>query len=122
MAVGNIKSRLIDVFTPAAASSDLQIRTRTGGQPTEVPPRSPAQILGQKEVYMVPNGHAALQGLSSILDEAMKELDSPYHRCFAVVPAEPTGCSVTGNYRHEDVAQGRWDNLVLKALLVLIQD
>ncbi|EJK61799.1 hypothetical protein THAOC_17648 [Thalassiosira oceanica] len=52
----------------------------------------------------------------------MEELDSPYHRCFAVVPAEPTGCSVTGNYRHEDVAQGRWDNLVLKALLVLIQD
>ena len=38
--------------------------------------------------------------------EAMEELDSPYHRCFAVVPAEPTGCSVTGNYRHEDVAQG----------------
>ncbi|EJK53955.1 hypothetical protein THAOC_26506, partial [Thalassiosira oceanica] len=24
----------IDEFTPAAASSDLQIRTRTGGQPT----------------------------------------------------------------------------------------
>ncbi|EJK63613.1 hypothetical protein THAOC_15717 [Thalassiosira oceanica] len=38
-AVGNIESRLIDEFTPAAASSDLQIRTRTGGQPTEVPPR-----------------------------------------------------------------------------------
>ncbi|EJK67671.1 hypothetical protein THAOC_11267, partial [Thalassiosira oceanica] len=39
-AVGNIESRLIDEFTPAAASSDLQIRTRTGGQPTvptEVP-------------------------------------------------------------------------------------
>ena len=34
----------------------------------------------------------------------------------------PTGCSVTANYRHEDVAQGRWDNLVLKALLVLIQE
>ncbi|EJK71197.1 hypothetical protein THAOC_07388, partial [Thalassiosira oceanica] len=31
--------------------------------------------------------------------EAMEELDSPYHRCFAVVPAELTGCSVTGNYR-----------------------
>ncbi|EJK59085.1 hypothetical protein THAOC_20732 [Thalassiosira oceanica] len=38
MAVGNIESRLIDEFTPAAASpSDLQIRTRTGGQPTEPP-------------------------------------------------------------------------------------
>ncbi|EJK76112.1 hypothetical protein THAOC_02141, partial [Thalassiosira oceanica] len=35
MAVGNIESKLIDVFTSAAASSDLQIRTRTGGQPTE---------------------------------------------------------------------------------------
>ncbi|EJK52585.1 hypothetical protein THAOC_28122, partial [Thalassiosira oceanica] len=33
MAVGNIESKLIDVFTSAAASSDLQIRTRTGGQP-----------------------------------------------------------------------------------------
>ncbi|EJK64540.1 hypothetical protein THAOC_14718, partial [Thalassiosira oceanica] len=65
-AVGNIESRLIDAFTPAAASSDLQIRTRTGGQPTEVPPRSPTQISGQKEVWMVPDGHAALQGLSSI--------------------------------------------------------
>ncbi|EJK59400.1 hypothetical protein THAOC_20383 [Thalassiosira oceanica] len=66
MAVGNIKSRLIDVFTPAAASSDLQIQTRTGGQPTEVPPRSPTQISGRKEVRMVPDGHAVLQGLSSI--------------------------------------------------------
>ncbi|EJK71727.1 hypothetical protein THAOC_06806, partial [Thalassiosira oceanica] len=69
-AVGNIESRLIDAFTPAAASSDLQIRTRTGGQPTEVPPRcrrgAPTQISGQKEVWMVPDGHAALQGLSSI--------------------------------------------------------
>ena len=46
--------------------------------------------------------------------EAMEELDSPYHRCGAVVSVEPTGCSVTSNYRHEDVAQGRWDNLVLK--------
>ena len=54
--------------------------------------------------------------------EAMEELDSPYHRCFAVVPAEPKGCSVTGRYRHEDVAQGRWDKKVLKALLVLFQD
>ncbi|EJK66533.1 hypothetical protein THAOC_12544, partial [Thalassiosira oceanica] len=34
-AVGNIESKLIDEFTPAAASSDPQIRTRTGGQPTE---------------------------------------------------------------------------------------
>ncbi|EJK66496.1 hypothetical protein THAOC_12584, partial [Thalassiosira oceanica] len=32
------RSRLIDEFTPAAASSNVQIRTRTGGQPTEVPP------------------------------------------------------------------------------------
>ncbi|EJK75194.1 hypothetical protein THAOC_03092, partial [Thalassiosira oceanica] len=55
--------------------------------------------------------------------EAIDELDSPYHRCCcAVVPAEPTGCSVTANYRHEDVAQGRWDKKVLKALLVLMQD
>ncbi|EJK54704.1 hypothetical protein THAOC_25646, partial [Thalassiosira oceanica] len=53
--------------------------------------------------------------------EAMEELDSPYHRFCAVVPVEPTGCSVTGRYRHEDVAQGRWEQKVLKALLVLIQ-
>ncbi|EJK74237.1 hypothetical protein THAOC_04095, partial [Thalassiosira oceanica] len=53
--------------------------------------------------------------------EAMEELDS-LSCCCAIVPAEPTGCSVTANYRHEDVAQGRWDNLVLKALLVLMQD
>ncbi|EJK60045.1 hypothetical protein THAOC_19671, partial [Thalassiosira oceanica] len=70
MAVANIESKLIDVFTSAAASSDLQIRTRTGGQPTEVPneepPRSPTQMSGQKEVVMVPDGHAALQRLSSI--------------------------------------------------------
>ncbi|EJK45929.1 hypothetical protein THAOC_35431 [Thalassiosira oceanica] len=39
--------------------------------------------------------------------EAMEELDSPYHHCCAVVPVEPTGCSVTANYRHEDVVQGR---------------
>ncbi|EJK68706.1 hypothetical protein THAOC_10091, partial [Thalassiosira oceanica] len=44
--------------------------------------------------------------------EAMEELDSPYHRCFAVVPAEPTGCSVTANYRHEDVAQGKGDGTI----------
>ncbi|EJK53715.1 hypothetical protein THAOC_26785, partial [Thalassiosira oceanica] len=56
MAVGNIKSRLLDVFTPAAASSDLQIRTRTGGQPTEVPPRSPTQISVQKEVSDIISG------------------------------------------------------------------
>ncbi|EJK63888.1 hypothetical protein THAOC_15430, partial [Thalassiosira oceanica] len=62
MAVGNIKSRLIDdVFTSAAASSDLQIRTRTG-QPTEVPPRSPTQISVRKGGVDGPDGHAALQG------------------------------------------------------------
>ena len=27
--------------------------------------------------------------------EAMEELDSPYRRCFAVVPAELTGCQST---------------------------
>ncbi|EJK51476.1 hypothetical protein THAOC_29345 [Thalassiosira oceanica] len=48
--VGNIKSELIDEVNPAAALSDQQIRTRTGGQPAE----------------MVPDGHAAQQGLSSI--------------------------------------------------------
>ncbi|EJK44153.1 hypothetical protein THAOC_37334 [Thalassiosira oceanica] len=32
----------------------------------EVPLRIPAQISGRKEVQMVPDGHAALQGLSSI--------------------------------------------------------
>ncbi|EJK51211.1 hypothetical protein THAOC_29636, partial [Thalassiosira oceanica] len=54
--------------------------------------------------------------------EAMEELDSPYHRCCAVVPVEPTGCLVALNFRHEDVAQGgKWEK-VLKALLVLIQD
>ncbi|EJK57916.1 hypothetical protein THAOC_21997 [Thalassiosira oceanica] len=155
-----------DYPSPAYLNSD--------GRPTdrgaaEEPLRSPAQISGRKEVQMVPNGHAALQGLSSIPyltsvatdfyrndvingygtsagrarammsefavaparamgavigppGEAMEELDSPYHRFCAVVPVEPTGCSVTGRYRHEDVAQGRWDKKVLKALLVLIQD
>ncbi|EJK65545.1 hypothetical protein THAOC_13579, partial [Thalassiosira oceanica] len=50
-AVGNIESnKLIDEVIPAAALSDLKIRTRTGGQPTEMPPRSPTQISGQKEV------------------------------------------------------------------------
>ena len=52
----------------------------------------------------------------------MEELDSPYHRCCAVVPVEPTGCLVTAKYRHEDVAQGGKWKLVLKALLVLFQD
>ncbi|EJK73449.1 hypothetical protein THAOC_04926, partial [Thalassiosira oceanica] len=66
VATTSIESKLIDEVIPAAALSDLQIRTRTGGQPTEVPPRSPTQISGQKEVWMVPDGHAALQGLSSI--------------------------------------------------------
>ncbi|EJK47158.1 hypothetical protein THAOC_34147 [Thalassiosira oceanica] len=69
MAVGDIKSRLIDVFTSAAAPSDLQIRTRTGGQSTvrqrtEVPPR--CRRGAQHRVWMVPDGHAALKGLSSI--------------------------------------------------------
>ncbi|EJK68449.1 hypothetical protein THAOC_10365 [Thalassiosira oceanica] len=143
----------------------------------EEPLRSLAQISGRKEVQMVSDGHAALQGLSSIpyltsvaagfyrndfiygsetsagrarsmmsefavapaclIDnggrraigialqrprhfigdvlgmnrchdamgavigppgEAMEELDSPYHHCCAVVPAELTGCSVTINY------------------------
>ncbi|EJK64896.1 hypothetical protein THAOC_14317, partial [Thalassiosira oceanica] len=41
------------------------------GRPTdrgaaEEPLRSPAQISGRKEVQMVPDGHAALQGLNSI--------------------------------------------------------
>ena len=54
--------------------------------------------------------------------EAMEELDSPYRRSCAVVPVEPTGCLVTGRYRHEDVTQGRSRELVLKALLVLFQD
>ena len=54
--------------------------------------------------------------------EAMEELDSPYHRCGAVVSVEPTGCSVTANYRHEDVAQGGKYDWVLKALLLLFQD
>ncbi|EJK52101.1 hypothetical protein THAOC_28665, partial [Thalassiosira oceanica] len=56
-----------DVFTPAAASSDLQIQTRTGGQPTEVPPRSPIQISGQKKVWMVPDGWRAFLFLSGRL-------------------------------------------------------
>ncbi|EJK70960.1 hypothetical protein THAOC_07636, partial [Thalassiosira oceanica] len=34
--------------------------------------------------------------------EAMEELDSPYHRCCAVVPAEPTGCLVATQYRREN--------------------
>ncbi|EJK54254.1 hypothetical protein THAOC_26142 [Thalassiosira oceanica] len=71
---------------------------------------------------LIDNGGRAMGAVIGPPGEAMEELDSPYHRCFAVVPAEPTGCSVTGNYRHEDVAQGRWDKKVLKALLVLIQD
>ena len=39
-AVGNIESRRIDASIPAVVSSDMQIRTRSRGQPTEVPPRS----------------------------------------------------------------------------------
>ncbi|EJK57103.1 hypothetical protein THAOC_22891 [Thalassiosira oceanica] len=73
MAVGNIESKLIDLFTPAAALSDLQIRTRTGGQPTEVPPRcrrgdaeEPNTNIGPEGGVVVPDGHAALQRLSSI--------------------------------------------------------
>ena len=42
-AVGNIESRRIDASIPAVASSDMQIRTRSRGQPTEVPPRSSMQ-------------------------------------------------------------------------------
>ncbi|EJK46848.1 hypothetical protein THAOC_34467, partial [Thalassiosira oceanica] len=67
-AVGNIESRLIDEFTPAAASSDLQIRTWTGGQPTdrgaaEMPLRSPAaQISGRKAVNDVINGSGTSAG------------------------------------------------------------
>ncbi|EJK47425.1 hypothetical protein THAOC_33850 [Thalassiosira oceanica] len=52
-AAGNIESKLIDEFTPAAASSDLQINS--DGRPTyrgaaEVPLRSPALISGRKAV------------------------------------------------------------------------
>ncbi|EJK71241.1 hypothetical protein THAOC_07340, partial [Thalassiosira oceanica] len=128
----------------------------------EEPPRSPAQISDQKEVYMVPDGHVALlqsgrlQRLSSIPHltsvaagfhsfhrsdvingsetsagrarammhkfavapasamgavigppgEAMEELDSPYHRCCAVVPAEPTGCLVATQYCRENEPKG----------------
>ncbi|EJK53707.1 hypothetical protein THAOC_26796, partial [Thalassiosira oceanica] len=36
--VENIEIRLIEEFIPAAALSSLQIQTRTGGQPSEVPP------------------------------------------------------------------------------------
>ena len=45
-AVENIKSRRIDASIPAVASSDMQIQTRSRGQPTvptEVPPRSSMQ-------------------------------------------------------------------------------
>ncbi|EJK68640.1 hypothetical protein THAOC_10161, partial [Thalassiosira oceanica] len=34
--------------------------------------------------------------------EAMEELDSPYHRCCAVVPAELTGCLVATQYRRRE--------------------
>ena len=46
--------------------------------------------------------------------EAMEGLDSPYRRSCAVVPVEPTGCLVTGRYRHEDVTQGRSGEFVPK--------
>ncbi|EJK47738.1 hypothetical protein THAOC_33525 [Thalassiosira oceanica] len=39
-AVGNIESRRMDDSIQAAALSDMQIRSQTGGQPTEVPLRS----------------------------------------------------------------------------------
>ena len=44
----------------------------------------------------------------------MEELDSPYHRCCAVVLVELTGCFVQLKYRHEDVAQGGSGEKVLK--------
>ena len=52
----------------------------------------------------------------------MEELDSPYHRCCAVVLVELTGCLVQLKYRHEAVAQGGSGEKVLKALLLLFQD
>ncbi|EJK64251.1 hypothetical protein THAOC_15034 [Thalassiosira oceanica] len=43
-----------------------QHRKPTDRGAAEEPPRSPAQISGRKEVWMVPDGHAALEGLSLI--------------------------------------------------------
>ncbi|EJK47298.1 hypothetical protein THAOC_33991 [Thalassiosira oceanica] len=49
-ALGNIKSRLIDEFIPAAAvSSDLQIRTQTGGQATDRAAEVPKTDIGPEE-------------------------------------------------------------------------
>ncbi|EJK44365.1 hypothetical protein THAOC_37100 [Thalassiosira oceanica] len=73
-AVGNIESKLIDEVIPAAASSDLQIRTWTGGQPTEVRRRGAAEepntdigISGQKEVNDVINGPGTSAGRARLM-------------------------------------------------------
>ncbi|EJK64557.1 hypothetical protein THAOC_14700 [Thalassiosira oceanica] len=126
-AVGNIESKLIDEVIPAAASSDLQIRTRTGGQPTEVPPRSPAQISGQKEVNDVINGSGTSAGRARLMmsefavaparlidnggramgaiigppGEAMEELDSPYRRCAGRADRDRQGAVVAHIYRQD---------------------
>ena len=38
--------------------------------------------------------------------EAMEELDSPYHRCCAVVLVELTGCLVSLQYHRENEPKG----------------
>ncbi|EJK43866.1 hypothetical protein THAOC_37648 [Thalassiosira oceanica] len=86
---GNIESKLIDEFIPAAsASSDLQIRTRTGGQPTEVPPRccrgaaeEPSTDIGLDGGVDGPQWTRAMGAFIGPPGEAMEELDSPYRRC-----------------------------------------
>ncbi|EJK61137.1 hypothetical protein THAOC_18419 [Thalassiosira oceanica] len=72
-AVGNIERRLIDEFTPAAASSDLQIRTRTGEANRQRCRRGaaeePSTDIGPEGGVDGPRwtrGAVALQGLSSI--------------------------------------------------------
>ncbi|EJK61498.1 hypothetical protein THAOC_18005 [Thalassiosira oceanica] len=70
------ESRLIDEVIPAAALSDLQIRTRTGGQTTEVPPSPTATALHKGCI-----GVGAMGVVIGPPGEAIEELDSPYHRC-----------------------------------------
>ncbi|EJK74715.1 hypothetical protein THAOC_03591 [Thalassiosira oceanica] len=58
--VGNIESELMDEVIPAAASSDLQIRTRAGGQPTEVPPRCRNDVINGSRTSATSVGRARL--------------------------------------------------------------
>ncbi|EJK52492.1 hypothetical protein THAOC_28221 [Thalassiosira oceanica] len=65
--VSTTPSRQQGCLISAKPNSNVEQESRpTNRGAAEVLPRSPTQISGQKEVQMVPDGHAALQGLSLI--------------------------------------------------------